>query len=234
MKVAIISDIHANKYALESVLKVLNKERVDHILVAGDLVGYYYWPCEVIDFCMGDPRVQCVRGNHEEYLEDALQDADRLSELTVKYGSGHQRCLEAVTSKQLDWLRSLPRTIETKIDDISFFVAHGSLSSADEYIYPDAPLETLISNYSDADFTVFGHTHYAFIHTHNQQCLINPGSVGQPRDFGGAASFAIVDSRNRSVRFKRTPFDVNEIIAASEEFDPAVPYLRKILKRGHA
>ena len=232
MKIAIISDLHSNKYAVDRVFNDINKESVDHILVAGDLVGYYYWPSEVVQLCMRDSRVQCIQGNHEANLKQASESSESISRLTKQYGSGYKRCIQSMSSKEMNWLFSLPIELTIEIGGITFYLSHGSLSSTDEYLYPNAPIEKLISNYSNADFTVFGHTHYSFIHTNKNLCLLNPGSVGQPRDHGNLSSYAIVDSTNRTVRFKKVLFETEKIIAAVNEFDPSLPYLKDVLTRG--
>ena len=76
MKVALISDIHANFYALETVVQDLDKECVESVIVAGDLIGYYYWPHKVVDLIMSDSRFFCIRGNHERMFKEALADND--------------------------------------------------------------------------------------------------------------------------------------------------------------
>ena len=72
MKIAFISDIHSNIYALNRVYEDLNSEKVERILVAGDLIGYYYWPKEVIDLIRSDERFLCICGNHEEILKKVI------------------------------------------------------------------------------------------------------------------------------------------------------------------
>ena len=71
MKLAILSDIHANKFALDAVLQDIKEEAVQKIIIAGDLIGYYYWPCEVVSTCMNDKRILCIKGNHELNLSNA-------------------------------------------------------------------------------------------------------------------------------------------------------------------
>ena len=231
MKVSLISDLHANIFALRTVLDDLNKEGVERILVAGDIVGYYYWPREVVDVLMSDGRFQCVRGNHENILQQVLSDEDAALHYRRKYGSGYEVCRSQLTDAQIDWLISLPEEIRVDIDGMQFHVGHGALGSSDEYIYPDAPLGKLLSNYSDAEFTAFGHTHYPFLHTHEGRYLLNPGSVGQPRDVGGLASYIVISSENRVVRFKRKLFDTELVIRAARQNDPELGYLAAIMSR---
>ena len=94
MKVAVISDIHANHLAFEAVLKQFNKDNVESILVAGDLIGYYYWPHKIIDIIMEDDRFFCIRGNHERMLKEAIEDEIMLLKYRKKYGSCFDVCIE--------------------------------------------------------------------------------------------------------------------------------------------
>ena len=231
MKIAIMSDLHANKYATERVFRSMVSEQIDVILLAGDLVGYYYWGSEVIEACRHDPRVRCVRGNHEDYLQRALNDKNFLEQINGKYGSGLQHTIETMSREQLNWLCSLPREFKETYDGLSFFMRHTPDKCGLEYLYPDCDLTKLNSSYSDHDVTIFGHTHYPFIHSSNQSQLINPGSVGQPRDYGNLASYAIVNTQNRVVIFRRVPFEISGIIQASESKDSNMPYLWEVLKR---
>jgi predicted phosphodiesterase len=96
-------------------------------------------------------------------------------------------------------------------------------------LYPDASIDLLLKNYSHCKFTIFGHTHYPFIHTHENKVLINPGSVGQPRDVGGLASYVIINTDNFSTRFKRLKFDRLPIIEMAKSRDSDLDYLWKIM-----
>lgn len=231
MKVALISDLHANIYALSAVLDDLNKERVQKILVAGDLVGYYYWPREVVELLMSDDRFHCVRGNHENILDEVLVSNDAALQYRRKYGAGYEACRKQLTEAQIFWLKSLPEELCLDIGGMGFHVVHGSLGSTEEYLYPDAPLDKLLENYSNSEYTVFGHTHYPFIHQHNGRYLLNPGSVGQPRDAGGLASYIIVNTVNQVIRFKRKAFNTEPIIRAVRENNPELIYLSAIMSR---
>jgi len=232
MKVALLSDIHANYKALETVLKDLNKENITSIIVAGDLVGYYYWPHKVIDLIMRDKRFYCIQGNHDRMLKKALDDDDFLKKCRKKYGSGYDICIKQLKDKHLNWLFSLPQNLSLNFGKKSFYVTHSSLANDDnDYIYPTSKLKELLSNYSEKDFTIFGHTHYPLIHNHNGKYLINPGSVGQPRDSAAMASYVILYMDTGIVQFKRIPFSVDPIIKEAKRKDPNLPYLQNILKR---
>ena len=232
MKVAILSDLHANKYAVRGVFDDLRNESIDRILIAGDLIGYYYWPKDVVELCMEDSRVTCIQGNHERNLLDARTNHELRHKLTKKYGSGYESCLFDLTTDQLDWLKLLPQSLEIELDQKSFYLGHGALLDPDQYLYPDSCHDQIVSNYSACDFTIFGHTHYSFVHSHENKTLLNPGSVGQPRDIGNLASYAIVDTSNSSLRFKKVRFDVEGIISQAQTRDPDLPYLQQVFLRG--
>lgn len=232
MKVAVLADIHANIYALESVLADCEEEAVDHFIVAGDLVGYYYWPREVVQRLMNDVNFTCVRGNHEDILAQTLESDDKAKHYRQKYGSGYSVCSETLSYTEMQWLLRLPVSVELNLGGAHFSVHHGSPSSTNEYIYPDAPEELLARCHAGRHFTILGHTHYPLLHHRDGRILLNPGSVGQPRDFGGRACYALIDLVNRTVRFKRIPFDVTHVLAAAQARDPSLGYLQKILTRG--
>lgn len=231
MKVGVISDIHANIHALRVVLSDLDREKVDTILVAGDLIGYYYWPSEVVKLLMEDKRFLCIRGNHEDILSKVLEDDVEAERYRSKYGSGYDICKERLSDVQIKWLESLPSEMSITLNKVTFYLSHGSLCSTEKYLYPDAPLTKMLKNYSDAKYTIYGHTHYPFLHEYSGRFLINPGSVGQPRDSGGLASYVIIDTENNSVRFKRKAFNSLLVISEVAKKDPSLSYLSEIMER---
>jgi len=231
MKIAFISDIHANIFALEQVYEDLDKEKVEKILVAGDLIGYYYWPKKVIDLLRSDQRFICIQGNHEVILKEIMKSTESAEKYKKKFGSGYRVCIDQLDSSDIDWLGNLPEEISISFEDFSIFMKHGTLNSIDSYLYPNADQQKILENYSDDMITVFGHSHHPFIHSHNNKYILNPGSVGQPRDIGGLASYAIFDSLNYTFRFKRLPFQTNKIIETVESFDPTNLYLKDIMER---
>jgi putative phosphoesterase len=231
MKVAILADIHANIHALNVVLADCKEEKVDHFIVAGDLIGYYYWPRPVVQCLMRDDRFTCIRGNHEDILAQTIGSYVIAERYRQRYGSGYDVCRQTLSNSEMEWLLNLPSNVELTLGGAHFAVYHGSPASTDEYIYPNAPAADLVRCHVGRDFTVLGHTHYPFIHHLNGRILLNPGSVGQPRDFGGQASYALINLANRTVRFKRVPFDVSDVIATAQASDPTLDYLQRIMTR---
>lgn len=231
MKVALLADIHANAVAFNAVMAEIDASGIDRILVAGDLVGYYYWPGEVVRRLAADPRVTCIRGNHEDILAETLENPVAAEAYRRKYGSGYECCVEMLDQSLMSWLDALPVSTEVSIADVTFHMSHGGLGTTNTYIYPDAAASVLEANYSRCSFTIFGHTHYPFVHHRDGQVMVNPGSVGQARDRGGSASYAVVNLDSLSVQPRRVPFDVEQVLDAVRKRDPHLPYLAQILQR---
>ncbi len=231
MKVAVLADIHANMYALEAVLADCKEEDVAHYIIAGDLVGYYYWPKSIVHRLMNDNRFTCIRGNHEDILAETLDNPDAAEYYRLKYGSGYDVCRETLCANEIRWLMDLPAKAELILDGVRFSVYHGSPSATDEYIYPDATPEVLARCHASRGFTVLGHTHYPFVHHLDGSILLNPGSVGQPRDYGGQASYALINLNNCALYFKRIAYDVSHVVNAAKARDPELSYLQKIMTR---
>lgn len=231
MYIAILSDIHANIYALDAVYQDFKNKNVNNILITGDIIGYYYWPKKVLEKLMSDDRVTCIAGNHENILQEVINDRDSSIKYKKKYGSGYEICKKQLSTKEIDWLLKLPNSMEIKIQEMTFRLAHGSLNDPEKYIYPDISAECLNENHANTDFTILGHTHYPFIKNNGKNTILNPGSVGQPRDISGIASYVLINTKNKSILFRRVRFETNEIIKAAEKYDPNIDYLQNVLIR---
>ena len=109
MKVALLADIHGNIEALRAVLAQVNSSEADKILIAGDFVGYYYHPHEVIEtICRLGSRVEAIKGNHDALLEDFNEyDPGEKENIRSKYGSGEEIAIRAMAGEQKQWLCSL-------------------------------------------------------------------------------------------------------------------------------
>lgn len=231
MKVGVISDIHGNHYALEAVLKTAKKEGVEKLLVLGDIVGYYYHP-EIVLEILSDWDYEIIKGNHEVLLEDLKNGTIEPQFLKDKYGRGHEQALRSLDDKTQQWLFSLPVQKSVRIDNVSFQLNHGSPSSIDEYVYPDAAIEQLEKCNSIAhDFVLIGHSHYAFSVRCANSTLINCGSVGQSRQKGGLAYWVVINTSNKSFEIKATPYDVAELLEEIKTFEPKIGYSSNILER---
>ena len=231
MRVALLSDIHANHIALEAVLNAVRQAHIDRLLICGDLVGYYYSPERVINL-LRPWKKHVIRGNHEDMLALAQRDGETLGRIERDYGSGLRVALECMAPDDLAALLALPATESVELDGYRLLLCHGSPWSTDQYVYPDAS-QALLERCARPGFSavVMGHTHYPMLREANGVRLINPGSVGQPRDHRPGAAWAILDTSSDEVTFRRESYDVAPLVAEAKARDPGVPYLHQVLLR---
>ena len=231
MKIGLLADIHGNSYALRAVLDAAVDTGVERLLIAGDLVGYYYDADVVLDLLSAWP-CTVVRGNHEELLSMWIRGEDR-EEIRAKYGSAFEEVCARLQQEQLQWLTSLPHPQVEVIAGRSVLLCHGTPLSLTRYAYPDASSKLrrdfLMSGH---DIVVFGHTHYPVVWSEGPVRAVNPGSVGQPRDGNPAAAWMVWDTSTDAVTLVRTPYDSMPLRAECRWRDPEVPYLVDVLTRG--
>jgi predicted phosphodiesterase len=205
---------------------------VDHLFVLGDLVGYYYAPAAVLDL-LESWKASFIRGNHERLLAECISSVSFAQDYRSKYGNALDVAQSTLSSRQLDWLLSLPDSLTISQDGLIFELCHGSPRSPDEYIYPGTDRNILdVCRVSGRHFVLMGHTHFPLFNTDNKCILLNPGSVGQPRDFAGASSWCWIDTGNRTVCFERTPFDFRSVGAEARARNPELGYLADLLEQG--
>lgn len=231
MKVALMGDIHGNDQALRAVLEAAAAAEVDRLLVTGDLIGYYFAPRQVLDL-LSEWNVDVVRGNHEAMLSAARGDSAYLAQVEARYGSGVRIAIEELNSKQLDELCALPHPLELTIDGARILLCHGAPWDLDQYIYPDAPHELLSRCAEEGhDLVVMGHTHYPMLRRTGKTVLVNPGSVGQPRDRKPGACWALLDTENLTIELRRERYDSSNLIRECRLRHPGLAYLSEVLER---
>lgn len=231
MKLALMGDIHGNDLALQAVLEAAAAAKVDRLLVTGDLVGYYFAPLRVLELLSGW-KCDVVRGNHEEMLSKARSDENYLATVEMRYGSGVQVALEQLSSTQLDSLCSLPHPLELDIDGSRILLSHGAPWNLNQYIYPDADQE-MLARYLPQNYNlvVMGHTHYPMLRHVGSTVVVNPGSVGQPRDWKPGACWALFDTKDHSVELRRESYDFSSLLRECQLRHPELPYLADVLER---
>ncbi len=229
MRVGIISDVHANWPALEAALAVFDREGVDRIFCLGDIIGYYTEPAECIEEMM-DREIDCIRGNHERYLlGQELDGINKTARQAIEY-----------TRTQLDehhlaFIEGLSNTM--RVRDY-FLLVHGSPRHRDEYmLYAEQVYQNfdkLERDYSEFRLCFYGHTHLPMVIAREQAIcefhqdtrvpldpkatyMINPGSVGQPRDRCPKACFLLYDTDRHEVHFYRREYDLKVVQARVHE-----------------
>jgi diadenosine tetraphosphatase ApaH/serine/threonine PP2A family protein phosphatase len=225
MRALVVSDVHGNLQALQAVLSAAGS--FDELWNLGDIVGYGANPNEVIDSVRPLARIN-VRGNHDRVC-CGLSSSAGFNPVAAEAAAWTQRHL---TPANLDWLRAMPQGPIRAIERV--LCAHGSPLNEDHYIISMRDAWTPLQRMS-AEITFFGHTHvqggfsqqapewqeirpvyasqndaaqFAIDVPPGSRHLINPGSVGQPRDGDWRAGFAIYDSAQERVTFFRIPYDV--------------------------
>lgn len=186
MKFAVISDIHANHRYLERALDFTRSVRADRVYCLGDLVGYYDDPGGVIELLKRDG-VTALKGNHEKYL---LEEAEYPADREHLYGIERQR--RTLNPRQINYLRSLKDNVELKVNDGTTIMTHSMIDDAFGYCYDWNRLAERVQDRCDRFVT--GHTHLpGIVHSLGVE-IVNPGSIGQPRDYSRQASCAVVDT----------------------------------------
>jgi predicted phosphodiesterase len=223
----ILSDLHANWHALES---VLNDAEGDYqkIICCGDIVGYNPQPGRVLDWTKSHCAA-VIRGNHDKVIAgiEGLEWFNEVAQAAARWS------MEAMSKEQLEYLRSLaegPAFVD------GFEIWHGSPSDEDEYL---STPQDAAPRFSALQGTLgfFGHTHLqggffakqgrvgaiAQVKAGQRErvlelepdnlYMINPGSVGQPRDRDRRAAYALYDPDQRTVTFRRTEYPVQQTAA---------------------
>jgi putative phosphoesterase len=198
MRIGLISDIHANWHGLNAVLQALHD--ADVILCAGDLTGYFSRPNEVIE-CLLQREIPFIAGNHDVYLCQPPKYPNAILARSLEFTRG------ALKPQNAAALAAVGCRNRHLLDGLRIDLFHGSpWDPQEQYIYPDFGDWEKFAEV-DADVIVMGHTHRPLLREVAGRIVVNPGSVGQPRDGDPRASFALLDTKTRQVEFRRVEFD---------------------------
>ncbi len=221
MRIAVLSDLHANGDALEAVVRELGRHRPDRVFHLGDLVGYNAEPERCVRWAM-DHTSGGVRGNHDAVAcgRATGENFHKAARVAALWSRDH------LSAASREFLAELPARFEVEGGPI---LVHGAPGDPDRYIYSavQAAEELASPQLSGAGGPVFfGHTHVAcgFVRRENgvvesvppdtvrlragERALLNPGSVGQPRDRNPDASFLLYDMETREATWVHVPYDV--------------------------
>lgn len=206
MKIGIIADIHANAVALEAVLKDMGS--VDAIICAGDIVGFNPFPNETLEL-LRKYNVKAVRGEFDNaVLSGDTQWFNREAAQTINWTT------RQLTRENTKYLASLPEQIELN----GLAVYHGNLQSIRDML-AETSHEKFCSLFDpvDARVIVYGHSHVPLDKLCGDKRIINPGSVGQPRDDDCRASYGIWDTEKGVFIVKRVDYDFRAVQKRIEE-----------------
>ncbi|PYU87274.1 MAG: metallophosphoesterase [Acidobacteria bacterium] len=223
MRILILSDLHSNATALDAVLNAV-QGRWDLSVCLGDVVGYGPDPNEVTAR-LRELGTQTIRGNHDKAVTGLMptDDFNPVAKSAVDWTRGQLK------PDHLAWLSTLP---PGPLATDGIVLVHGAFQDEDEYVFtPEQALDGLLE--STAPVTFFGHTHhqggFSYLDSRLEvlqirprlsepfaalrvelprRYLLNPGSIGQPRDGDPRAAFAIADLEHQIIEFWRVPYDV--------------------------
>jgi len=221
----ILSDMHANWEAFAAVLRRARRKRFDAVLVLGDLVGYGAAPNQVVEAVRRlGPRLYTVRGNHDKVVAgiDAGGNFNQTALAAAQWTTGR------LTPANLRYVRELPQG-PVQVEE-GLAICHGSPLDEDTYVFSDVDAWEIFSR-STVPVIFFGHTHIPSIFwlegrvlgvkalrgasgrialAPGGRYLINPGSIGQPRDRDPRAAYMTYDSARGLVHWHRIPYAVAE------------------------
>jgi diadenosine tetraphosphatase ApaH/serine/threonine PP2A family protein phosphatase len=221
MRYLLLCDVHANLDALEAVLTSAHESGFDHILALGDLVGYGGDPNAVVERVRSLNLLAAVRGNHDRTAA-GLSDAENFNPLAKQAAAWTRDSLSPEQARYLAHLPAGPLQVDEVIE-----ICHGTPFDEDAYVFDSLDAIRALQHAS-RPVCLFGHTHVPMVVYLDRgelayddvadgavvslragaRYLVNPGSVGQPRDGDPRAAYAIVDTDRREILFRRVAYDV--------------------------
>ena len=228
MRICVLSDIHGNGAAFREAIHMIKKEAADINLFLGDLCGYYYSQTEIFEKILSLPNLMVCLGNHDQiYLQIHGGDENLRRRYREAYGHSIEKLLESRDMQILQWLATLQYSCS--IPDFNVVAYHGSpWNPLEGYVYPDSQLEP----FCDLPHSVFilGHTHYPMKRTLQGKLVVNPGSLGQPRN-SRWPTYALLDLPAQSVTFREVLYDRREVLNQISKYDDHNTYLKDVLLR---
>lgn len=222
MRALVVSDLHANQEALRAVLTHVRRKKFDTVICLGDFVGYGAQPNQVLDLMRTiRARKIYIRGNHDR-VASGISDATGFNHAAKTSALWTRDHLSAPNRRFLRDLTAGP------LMHRGVLICHGSPYDEDEYLFNLHHAGQVLALFT-APIMLFGHTHLPAVFSIDEEgnvrgfavrdsatvklapgerYLINPGSVGQPRDRNPASSFIILDTDRRRVQFFRIPYDL--------------------------
>ena len=230
MKIALLSDIHANLQALTAVLRDCERQGVEEFWLLGDYLDYGASGPETVAL-LSSLNASCILwGNHDGCLFDSEVRSSSTPHGRVAYEYTKQ--VAQANPGMMDWIKSAGQGSSLFLPEKKTLLVHGT--PGDPYwgkFTPEGDTEAMFAEMErrDITFMLMGHSHVSFLLRKSGRIILNPGSVGQPRDGCPHAAYGILD--DGEIRFCRVPYDVET--AAGEIQKAGLPeYLWKRLYTG--
>lgn len=219
-RIAVISDIHSNIYALEAVLKDIQKRKViDEIICLGDVVGYYPYPNECVELIREHCSITML-GNHDAGVigdEPAFYFNSTAYKMVVW-------TQENLNKTNLQWLTTLPRKRTVERKKKSIYLVHGSPFKTFDYMdaFSDKQWKFLLKRAFDetkTDILMVGHTHIPIKMKVGSKYFLNPGSVGQPRHGVPGAFYSILNLNSMTSTMVHLKYDFSPLQKRMDELE---------------
>lgn len=230
MKLIVFSDIHGNSYTLDKLIDQIKEIPYDYIVFCGDIFGYYYNQKEIIERLSVMDKLIWLKGNHDGYFLDIYEGRVHDGYYIQQYGHSYADLKKRYSEREAEIICShkTEYVLEEKYCKTGIF--HGTPeNSLEGRLYPD----NLVSNcteYQKYDIVILGHTHCRMLRKVGNTLVLNPGSLGQPRD-GKGYSYAIVDTLSRHVEFRTLDFNPALLYQQIDAFDYNLIKLKEVLER---
>jgi putative phosphoesterase len=207
MRLAVIADVHSNIHALRAASDIIRGRGPGMVVCAGDVVGYGAFPdecCAAVQGMCG----RCIAGNHDRSaVSGDFSGMNPFAAAAMIWTAG--RLGEGARG----FLASLAPSCRFEADGVQVAVFHGSPRDPDEYVHEEAVTEETLRG-TGSDMVVMGHTHVPYAKRLGDGLVVNPGSVGQPRDGDPRGSLAFVDTGRMECEVVRFRYPVEEAAGA--------------------
>lgn len=229
MCIIAFSDIHGNLYALEAFLEDIKSERYDKLIFCGDIFGYYYEQKKIIEILSQIKNLIWLKGNHDDYFCKLYRGELNENDLIEKYGHSYLDVRSKFTYKDYITLSNKSSSYKSVYHNVRIAAFHGTFSEPQEgRLYPKD--KNIDERYSEFDIVVLGHTHFRMVQKYRNTLVVNPGSIGQPRD-GNGFSYCIINSIKGNVEFRTVDIDVQALYKQIDTYDKNLTKLKSVLER---
>lgn len=244
MRIAVISDIHSNIYALNAVLNDIENRNIDLIACTGDLVGYGTRPNEVIDTIRKN-KILTIMGNYDDAIGNKRivcgcdypdpKDASNA-------GLSMQFTAINTTEKNKKYLAGLPKELILNFSNKKIRLVHGSTRLINEYLKENSEEAEEVMLDLEEDILICGHTHIPYSRYYGEKLIINAGSVGKTKTNNANANYVIIDIKNKGevekvcqcieVEIVEVPYDFEKIAKEIEENEILPNDFARLIREG--
>ncbi len=236
MRIAVISDIHSNVYALNKVLEDLQERNIDLTVCTGDLVGYGTRPNEVIN-TLRKERILTIMGNYDEAIGNFKiicgcdypdpKDAE-------KAGLSMQFTGMETTEENKAFLRNLPKEATFTFENKTIRFVHGSTRVINEYLKENSKEADEVMSELVEDILVCGHTHIPYAKYYGEKLLINAGSIGKPKTNNPNSNYVIIDIKPEKVEVEivEVEYDYEKMAKEIEENEILPNDFARLIREG--